>query len=42
MEYSCHVWVGASSGYLLEKLQKQVCRTVAPCVAASLEPMADH
>ena len=30
MEYSCHVWAGAASCYseLLDKLQKQICRTV--------------
>ena len=39
MEYCCHVWVGAPSCYLelLEKLQKQICRTVGPSLAASLE-----
>ena len=44
MEYCCHVWAGASSSYLelLDKLQKQVCRTVGPSLAASLEPLANH
>ena len=32
MEYCCHVWAGAPSCYLemLDKLQKQICRTVGP------------
>ena len=42
MEYCCHVWAGAPSCYLelLDKLQKRICRTVGPSLAASLEPMA--
>ena len=42
MEYSCHVWAGAPSSYLelLDKLQKQICRTVCPSLAASLKPLA--
>ena len=42
MEYCCHVWAGAHSCYLefLEKLQKRICRTVSPSLAASLEPLA--
>ena len=42
MEYCCHVWAGAPSRYLelLDKLQKQRCRTVRPSLAASLEPLA--
>ena len=42
MEYCCHVWAGAPNCYweLLDKLQKQVCRTVASSLAASLEPLA--
>ena len=42
MEYCCHVWAGAPSCYLklLNKLQKQICRTVGPSLAASLEPLA--
>ena len=42
MEYYCHVWAGAPSCYLelLGKLQKQICRTVGPSLAASLEPLA--
>ena len=39
IEYCCHVWAGAPSCYLimLDKLQKRVCRTVGPKLAASLE-----
>ena len=42
MEYCCHVWVGAPRCYLefLDKLQKRICRTVGPSLAASLEPLA--
>ena len=42
MECCCHVWAGAPSCYLelLDKLQKWVCRTVGPTLAASLEPLA--
>ena len=42
MQYCCHVWAGAPSCYLelLEKLQKRICRTVDPSLAASLEPLA--
>ena len=42
MEYSCHLWAGAPSCYLelLDKLQKRICRTVGPSLAASLEPLA--
>ena len=42
MEYCCHVWAGAPSCYLelLDKLQKQTCRTVGHSLAASLEPLA--
>ena len=41
MEYCFHVWAGALSCYLesLEKLQKQICRTVGPSFAASIEPL---
>ena len=45
MEYCCHVWVRAApSCYmeLLDKVQKQICRTVGPSLAASLEPLAHH
>ena len=42
MEYCCHIWAGAPSCFfeLLDKLQKRICRTVAPSVAASLKPLA--
>ena len=42
MEYCCYVWAGAPSYYLelLDKLQKRICRTVGPSLAASLEPLA--
>ena len=42
MEYCCHVWAGAPSCYLelLDKLQKQIYRTVGPSLAISLEPLA--
>ena len=42
MEYYCHVWADAPSCYLelLDKLQKQICGTVGPSLAASLEPLA--
>ena len=44
MEYCCHVWPGAPSYYLelLDKLHKQICRTVGLSLAASLEPLAHH
>ena len=39
MEYCCHVWAGAPSCYLelLDKLQKQMCTTAGPSIAAYLE-----
>ena len=39
MEYCCHIWAGAPSCYfkLLEKLQKQLRRTVGPSLAACFE-----
>ena len=42
MEYCCHVWVRAPSCYLklLDKLQKRICRSVGPSLAACLEPLA--
>ena len=42
MEYCCHVLAGAPSCYLelLDKLQKWICRTVVPLLAASLAPLA--
>ena len=44
MEYCCHVWAGAPGCYLelLDKLQKQICRTVGLSLATSLEPLAHH
>ena len=41
MEYCCYVWAGAPSCYLelLDQLQKRICRTVGPSLAASLEPL---
>ena len=44
MEYCRHVWAGAPSCCLelLDKLQKRICRTVGPSLAASLEPLAHH
>ena len=43
-EYCCHVWARAPSCYLelLNKVQKKICRTVGPSLAASLEPLAHH
>ena len=37
-----YVWAGAPSCYLLllDKVQKRICRTVGPSLAASLEPLA--
>ena len=42
MEYCCHAWAGAPSCYLelLDKVQKQICRTVGPSLVASVEPLA--
>ena len=42
MEYFCHIWAGSPSCYLelLDELQKRICRTVGPSLAASLEPLA--
>ena len=42
MEYCCHVWAGAPSCHLelLDKLQKWICRTVGPSLAAFLETLA--
>ena len=38
VEYCCHVWAGAPSCYLelFDKLQKRICWTVGPSLAASL------
>ena len=42
IEYYCHVWAGAPNCHLalFDKLQKQICRTGGPSLAASLEPLA--
>ena len=42
MEYCCHVRGGARICYLelLDKLQKQICRTVGSSLTACLEPLA--
>ena len=42
VEYRCHIWADAPSCYLelLDKVQKQICRTFGPSLAASLEPLA--
>ena len=42
MEYCCHFCASAASYYLelLNKLQKQICRTFDPSLATSLEPLA--
>ena len=41
MEYCCHVCTGDPICYLelLDKLQKQICRTLDPSLAVSLEPL---
>ena len=42
MEYCSHVWAGAPGCCLelLDKLQKQICRTAGLSLDASLEPLA--
>ena len=42
MQYCCHLCAGAPSCYLelLDKLPKQICRTVGPSLAAYLKPLA--
>ena len=42
MEYCCHVWAGAPVYYLelSDKLQKRICRSAGPSLAASFEPLA--
>ena len=42
MEYCCHFWAGAPSCYLelLVKLEKRICRTAGPSLAASLKLLA--
>ena len=44
MGYCCHIWAEAPSCYLelLDMLQKWICRTVGPSLAASVEPLAHH
>ena len=44
VEYCCHVWAGNPSCYLdlLDKLQKQICKTVGHSLAASLEPLVQR
>ena len=44
MEYCCQVWAGAPSCYLelLDRLQKWLCRTDGPSLAASLETLTHH
>ena len=44
MECYCHIWAGAPSCYLelLDRLHKQLCRTVGPSCTASLELLAHH
>ena len=41
MAYYCHLWAGSPSCYLelLDKLQKQIYRTVCPSLATSLESL---
>ena len=38
------IWYGAQNFYLelLDKLEKQICNTVGPSLAAFLEPLAHH
>ena len=42
MEYCCHVWAGAPYCYLdlLDKLQKQIRRSVGSSLSISFEPLA--
>ena len=44
MEYCCHLWACAPRCQLelLDKLQKQICRTVGPSLAASFQPLAHY
>ena len=44
MEYCCHVRAGAPGCYLelLDKLQREICRTVGSSLAASVESLAHH
>ena len=41
MKYCCHVWAGTPS-CCLELLQKRICRTLGPSLAASLEPLGHY
>ena len=42
MKYYCLLWAGAPNCYLelLDKLQRRICRTFGPSLAASLKPLA--
>ena len=42
MGYCCYIWAGAPSCFLelWDNLQKRICRTVGPSLAASHEPLA--
>ena len=44
MEYCRHAWTSAPSCCLelLDRLQKWICRTVGPSLAACLEPLTEH
>ena len=44
MKCCCHVWYVTPSRFLelLDKLQKKICKTVSPSLAASLELLAHH
>ena len=44
MDYCFHVWAGAPNCYLelLDKLQKQICRTIGLSLAVSLEYLLHH
>ena len=44
MEYFCHVWAGAPGCFWesLDKLQKWICKTVVPSIAASYDLLAHH
>ena len=44
MEFCCHAWPCAPDCYfdVLDKVQKQVCETVDPLLAASLKPLAHY
>ena len=44
MKYCCHAWASTPSCYLelLDNIQKQICTTVCPSLASSLEAVAHH